>query len=43
MHPLTTNILELTFDVYGFAFESAGALEIANEYSGHAGNGNLGH
>jgi methyl coenzyme M reductase beta subunit len=36
MHPLTTNILGLTFDVYRFAFESAGALEIANEYSGLA-------
>ncbi len=36
MHLLTTNKLELTFDVYSFAFESAGALEIANEYSGLA-------
>ena len=36
MHLLATNILELTFDVYGFAFGSAGALEIANEYSGLA-------
>ena len=34
MHPLTTNKLGLTFDVYRFAFGSAGALEIANEYSG---------
>ena len=36
MHPLITNILGLTFDVYRFTFESAGALEIINEYSGLA-------
>jgi hypothetical protein len=36
MHLLTTNILALTFDVYRFTFESAGALEITNEYSGLA-------
>ena len=36
MHPLATNKLGLTFDVYRFAFGSAGALEIANEYSGLA-------
>jgi transposase len=36
MHLLTTNKLGLTFDVYRFAFGSAGALEIANEYSGLA-------
>ncbi len=30
MHLLTTNKLELTFDVYSFAFGSAGALEIVN-------------
>jgi len=36
MHPLTTNISHLTPDVYGFGFESAGALEIVNEYSGLA-------
>jgi len=31
-----TNISTLTFDVYGFSFESVGALEFANEYSGLA-------
>jgi hypothetical protein len=36
MHPLTTNIPTPTRDVYGFGFESAGALEIDNEYSGLA-------
>jgi len=33
MHLLTTNISAQTFDVYGFGFESASALEIGNEYS----------
>lgn len=37
MHPLATNILGLTFDVYRFAFGSADAPEIANEYSGLTG------
>ena len=36
MHPRVTNISGLTFDVYRFAFESAGALEVANECSGLA-------
>ena len=36
MHPLTTNICALTRDVHRFRFESAGVLEIANEYSGIA-------
>jgi len=34
MHPQTTNIVTQTRDVYGFSFESAGALELVNEYSG---------
>ena len=34
MHPRTTNITPGTQDVYRFDFESAGALEITNEYSG---------
>jgi len=36
MHPLTTNICAQTYDVYRFGFESAGVLEIDNEYSGLA-------
>ena len=36
MHPLATNMLTPTRDVYRFGFESAGALEITNEYSGLA-------
>ena len=36
MHPRTTNIPTQTFDVYGFSFESAGALALENEYSGFA-------
>jgi len=36
MHPLTTNSFLQTYDVHSFGFESAGALEIANEYSGLA-------
>jgi hypothetical protein len=36
MHPQTTNMLTQTRDVYGFSFESAGALELDNEYSGLA-------
>ncbi len=36
MHPLTTNKTAPTLDVLRFGFESAGALEIANEYSGLA-------
>ena len=36
MHPQTTNSLAPTSDVHRFGFESAGALEIANEYSGLA-------
>jgi hypothetical protein len=32
----TTNIVTQTRDVYGFSFESAGALELDNEYSGLA-------
>ncbi len=36
MHPQTTNIVTQTRDVYGFSFESAGALELDNEYSGLA-------
>ena len=36
MHPQTTNSLAPTSDVYCFGFESAGALEIPNEYSGLA-------
>jgi hypothetical protein len=36
MHPLTTNISPPTCDVHRFGFESAGALEIINEYSGLA-------
>ena len=34
MHPLTTNRTAPTRDVHRFGFESAGALEIVNEYSG---------
>ena len=36
MHPRITNILAVTFDVHRFSFESAGALEFVNEYSGFA-------
>jgi hypothetical protein len=36
MHPLTTNISPLALDACLFTFESAGALEITNEYSGLA-------
>ena len=36
MHPRTTNICAKTHDVHRFSFESAGALEITNEYSGLA-------
>ena len=36
MHPLTTNKFLQTYDVHSFGFESAGALEIVNEYSGLA-------
>jgi hypothetical protein len=36
MHPRTTNILTQTRDVHRIGFESAGALELDNEYSGVA-------
>ena len=36
MHLRITNISTPTFDVYSFSSESAGALEITNEYSGYA-------
>ena len=36
MRPRITNISTLTFDVRRFNFESAGALEFVNEYSGLA-------
>jgi hypothetical protein len=36
MYPQTTNISAKTSDVYGFSFESAGALALDNEYSGFA-------
>jgi hypothetical protein len=36
MRPRITNISTLTFDVHSFSFESVGALEFANEYSGLA-------
>jgi hypothetical protein len=36
MRPRITNISTLTFDVHRFSFESAGALEFVNEYSGLA-------
>jgi hypothetical protein len=36
MHPQITNILTQTRDVYRFGFESAGVLELDNEYSGLA-------
>ncbi len=36
MHPRTTNKSALTYDVYRFSFESAGALAFDNEYSGFA-------
>ncbi len=36
MHPQVTNKLARTHDVYRFGFESAGALEFVNEYSGLA-------
>ena len=36
MDPLTTNISAPTRDVHRFGFESAGAFEIDNEYSGLA-------
>ena len=36
MHPPTTNRFLQTYDVYSFGFESAGALEIVNEFSGLA-------
>ena len=36
MRPRTTNISTQTSDVFGFSFESAGALALDNEYSGFA-------
>jgi len=36
LHLRITNSSDITFDVFGFSFESAGALEFINEYSGHA-------
>ena len=36
MRPRITNISAKTFDVYRFSFDSAGALEFDNEYSGYA-------
>jgi hypothetical protein len=36
MRPRITNIPTLTFDVHRFSFESAGALEFVDEYSGLA-------
>jgi hypothetical protein len=36
MRPRITNSSTLTFDVHRFSFESVGALEFANEYSGLA-------
>jgi len=36
MHPRITNKSAKTFNVYRFSFESAGALEFDNEYSGCA-------
>jgi hypothetical protein len=36
MRPRITNISAKTFDVYRFSFDSAGALEFDNEYSGCA-------
>lgn len=36
MHPQATNSSTQTCDVFRFGFGSAGALELVNEYSGHA-------
>jgi len=36
MHPQITNNSDSAFDVLRFSFESAGALEFNNEYSGCA-------
>jgi len=36
MHPRATNLSTQTRDVLGFGFESTGALELDNEYSGFA-------
>jgi len=36
MHRRITNFSQLTFDVYGVSFESAGALTFVDEYSGNA-------
>jgi len=36
MHPRSTNISTQTCDVHCFGFESTGALELDNEYSGFA-------
>jgi hypothetical protein len=36
MRPWITNMSAKTLDVFRFSFESAGALEFANEYSGCA-------
>ena len=36
MHPATTNKTTPTLDVHSVGFESAGVLEIDNEYSGLA-------
>ena len=36
MHLQITNKLTLAFDAFRFNFESAGALELPNEYSGLA-------
>ena len=36
LHPQITNNSDTTLDVFRISFESAGALEFINEYSGHA-------
>jgi len=39
MHPRSTNMSTQTRDVHRIGFESTGALELDNEYSGLAGVG----
>jgi hypothetical protein len=34
MHPQSTNIYRTVHDTHGRAFETAGVLELFNEYSG---------
>jgi len=43
MHPWSTNISTQTHDVHRIGFESSGALELDNEYSGEETAGSWRH